>query len=109
MTGPDEGAPAGRGHQRAAHADREHVIEVLKAAFMQGRLDKDELDARVGQALASRTYAQLARSPPISAPIRRPPGDPACPPARAPPGRPAPPPGRWPRRPAGRECACSSR
>jgi hypothetical protein len=33
---------------------------VLKAAFVQGRLDKDELDARVGQALASQTYAELA-------------------------------------------------
>jgi hypothetical protein len=31
---------------------------VLKAAFVQGRLTKDELDARVGQAFASRTYAQ---------------------------------------------------
>lgn len=47
------------GHFRASHADREQVIEVLKVAFVQGRLFKDELDARVGQALASRTYAQL--------------------------------------------------
>jgi len=40
--------------------DRERVVEVLKAAFVQGRLDKGELDARVGQAFASRTYAELA-------------------------------------------------
>jgi hypothetical protein len=33
---------------------------VLKAAFVQGRLNKDELDVRVGQTLASRTYAELA-------------------------------------------------
>ena len=33
---------------------------MLKAAFVQGRLAKDELDARVGQAFASRTYAELA-------------------------------------------------
>jgi Domain of unknown function (DUF1707) len=33
---------------------------VLKAAFVAGRLTKDELGARVGQALASRTYADLA-------------------------------------------------
>jgi hypothetical protein len=46
---------------RASHADREHVIEVLKNAFVQGRLTKGELDARVGQAFASRTYAELAR------------------------------------------------
>ena len=50
----------GRGHLRACHADREQVIGVLKAAFVQGRLGKDELNARVGQALAARTYADLA-------------------------------------------------
>ena len=33
---------------------------MLKAAFMQGRLAKEEFDLRVGQALASRTYADLA-------------------------------------------------
>ncbi len=51
---------AGRGRLRASHADREQVIGALKAAFVQGRLDKDEFDARVGQAFASRTYADLA-------------------------------------------------
>ena len=45
---------------RASHADREHVIDALKAAFVQGRLTKDELDTRIGQAFASRTYADLA-------------------------------------------------
>jgi Domain of unknown function (DUF1707) len=58
-TDPDE-VVAGRGHLRAAHADRERVIEALKAAFAQGRLDTDELDDRVGRAFASRTYAELA-------------------------------------------------
>ena len=51
---------ARRGHFRASHADREQVIGTLKAAFVQGRLGKDELNARVGQALAARTYADLA-------------------------------------------------
>jgi hypothetical protein len=60
MTGPDEEATEGRGHLRAAHADREDAIAALKAAFVQGRLNKDELDARAGQAFASRTYAELA-------------------------------------------------
>jgi hypothetical protein len=60
MTGPDEGVSKGRGRLRAAHADREQVVAALKAAFVQGRLDKEELDARVGQAFASRTYAELA-------------------------------------------------
>ena len=49
-----------RDRLRASHADREQAIEVLKAAFVQDRLTKDELDTRVGQALASRTYAELA-------------------------------------------------
>ena len=60
MTGRYEGAARGRGHLRAAHADREQVVAALKAAFVQGRLDKEELDARVGQAFAARTYAELA-------------------------------------------------
>lgn len=51
---------AGRGHLRGSHADREQVIATLKAAFVQGRLAKDEFDLRVGQALASQTYAELA-------------------------------------------------
>jgi hypothetical protein len=51
---------AGRGHLRASHADRERVIGALKAAFVQGRLIKDELDLRVGQTLTARTYAELA-------------------------------------------------
>ena len=60
-TGPgDELGAAGRGHLRASHADRERVIGTLKAAFIQGRLTKDELDLRVGQGFASRTYAELA-------------------------------------------------
>jgi hypothetical protein len=52
--------PAGRGQLRASHADRERVIGSLKAAFVQGRLAKDEFDLRVGQTLAARTYAELA-------------------------------------------------
>jgi hypothetical protein len=61
MAGPgDEMSTAGRGRLRASHADREQVIDALKAAFVQGLLTKDELDARAGQAFASRTYAELA-------------------------------------------------
>lgn len=43
----------------ASDADREHVVEILKAAFVQGRLTIDELRMRAGLALASRTYAEL--------------------------------------------------
>ena len=53
-------AAAGRGGLRVSHADREQVIGTLKAAFVQGRLAKDEFDLRVGQTLAARTYAELA-------------------------------------------------
>jgi Domain of unknown function (DUF1707) len=60
MTGPDDKAAAGRGHLRAAHADREQVIAELKAAFVQGRLTQDELEARAAQTFASKTYAELA-------------------------------------------------
>jgi hypothetical protein len=62
MTNPeDERATPDPGHSRlrASHADREQVTGVLKAAFVQGRLTQDELDTRVGQALAARTYADL--------------------------------------------------
>jgi hypothetical protein len=48
------------GHLRASDADREQVLEFLKTAFVQGRLTMDELDARAGQALVSRTYGELA-------------------------------------------------
>ena len=57
---PEPGAPAAAAGMRASHADRERVIDLLKAAFVQGRLDRDELDERVGQALMSRTHAELA-------------------------------------------------
>jgi DUF1707 SHOCT-like domain len=62
VTGPgDEMAAAGGlGGLRASHADREQVIDTVKAAFVQGQLTMGELDARVGQALAARTYAELA-------------------------------------------------
>jgi hypothetical protein len=57
----DQGAAdATRGYLRASHADREHVIDVLKAAFVQGMLSKAELDTRVGQAFTSRTHGDLA-------------------------------------------------
>jgi uncharacterized protein DUF1707 len=63
MTGPGNEMAAGaqdHGRLRASHADREQVIDVLKIAFAQGRLDRDEFDLRADQALAARTYADLA-------------------------------------------------
>ena len=88
-TGPDDLAAAARGHLRASRADREQVIAVLKTAFVQDRLAKDEFDHRVGQVLASRTasrtYAQLAELT-ADIPAESPPADiPAQSPAAAPP------------------------
>jgi hypothetical protein len=71
---------AGRGHMRASHADRDRVVDTLKAAFVQDRLTKGEFEARVGQTLASRTYAELAT---VTA------GIPAGPPRVQPPRKPA--------------------
>lgn len=48
------------GQMRTAAADRERAIDVLKAAFAEGRLDMDEYTDRVGQAHTSKTYAELA-------------------------------------------------
>jgi DUF1707 SHOCT-like domain len=53
-------AAPGRGLLRTSRADRDQVIAVLKAAFVQGRLTKDEFEARIDRALTSRTYAELA-------------------------------------------------
>jgi hypothetical protein len=93
-----ETAPAAgsRGRHRASRADREHAIELLKSAFVQERLTKDELETRVALALGSRTYADLAEltadlpaGPAHAAPAHAAPAyaDPAAPPAVRPPGR----------------------
>jgi Domain of unknown function (DUF1707) len=79
MAGPGdeiEARAGGRGHLRSSHADREQVIGILKAAFVQGMLAKEEFDLRVGQVLASRTYSELAAVtadlPAGLAPVQRP-------------------------------------
>lgn len=51
---------AGRyGNARASDADRERAVDVLNAAFAEGRLAKEEHDARVERAYTSHTYAEL--------------------------------------------------
>ena len=62
----------GRGRFRASDDDREQVIEDLKVAFVQGRLTRDELAERAGQALTSRTFADLAAAV-ADVPATRPP------------------------------------
>jgi Domain of unknown function (DUF1707) len=83
---PDARRAAGGGHLRASDADREQVIDVLKAAFAQGRLSKSELVRRAGQALESKTYAELAGAT-AGIPAGRAPAPPPRPPASPAPAR----------------------
>jgi Domain of unknown function (DUF4190)/Domain of unknown function (DUF1707) len=58
---PGDGmAASGYASGRASAADRERAIDVLKAAFAEDRLTREELDARVESVYGSRTYADLA-------------------------------------------------
>jgi hypothetical protein len=45
---------------RASHEDRDRVVEQLRVAAGDGRLDADELDHRLEVALTARTYGELA-------------------------------------------------
>jgi hypothetical protein len=61
LAGPgDNRTAAARSRLRASHAERERAIDALTAAYVQDRLTKDELDERLGEALAAGTYAELA-------------------------------------------------
>ncbi|MFD8804842.1 DUF1707 and DUF4190 domain-containing protein [Streptomyces sp. NPDC059597] len=44
----------------ASHADRERTVDVLRAGYGEGRLDKGEFDRRVERAYAARTVGELA-------------------------------------------------
>jgi hypothetical protein len=57
--GREDGAAGAQGQLRTSDADREQAIDMLKAAFVQGLLNKDEFSRRVGQVIASRTFADL--------------------------------------------------
>jgi len=48
-----------RGKMRAADADRDRVVGILNTAYSEGRLSKDEYDARLESALSARTYSDL--------------------------------------------------
>jgi hypothetical protein len=79
MTGPQDHSTSGHVRLKASQADREGVVDVLKAAFAADRLTADELEARIGQAFAAGTHADLAA---ITADI--PPAPVAARPARTP-------------------------
>jgi uncharacterized protein DUF1707/uncharacterized protein DUF4190 len=60
----DTGAPLPGGNRaeiRAANADRDRVAEALGVAYSEGRLSKEEYDARLEAAFSARTYADLDR------------------------------------------------
>ncbi|MQA82978.1 MAG: DUF1707 domain-containing protein [Streptosporangiales bacterium] len=46
---------------RASDGDREHTAEILREAAGDGRITLDELDTRLTDTFAARTYAELAR------------------------------------------------
>ena len=76
MAGP--GDLAGDSWLRVGHADRDRVVVSLQDAFVAGMLTRDELDVRVGRALAARTRGDLAALtsdlPPVPAGMGRPAG-----------------------------------
>lgn len=55
---------------RASDADRDQIIEILRAAMADGRLDPAEFDERLGAALTARTIDALA---PLTADLVAPP------------------------------------
>jgi DUF1707 SHOCT-like domain/Domain of unknown function (DUF4190) len=51
--------PGGRAHLRAATADRDHAADLLNTAYAEGRLDKDEHEARLARVMSAATFAEL--------------------------------------------------
>ncbi|MFC6597360.1 DUF1707 and DUF4190 domain-containing protein [Kitasatospora paranensis] len=54
-------APTPQSAMRAAHADRERTVDVLKAAYAEGRLAAEEYSQRFDAAHRAQTYGQLAQ------------------------------------------------
>ena len=67
--------PPGSPALRASDADRDRVIELLRAAVADGRLDQAEFDERLDAALAARTINALA---PLTADLIAAPGSDAA-------------------------------
>jgi len=79
MPGHEGNEQGSRARLRASHADRDQAIDRLKAAFVHGRLTKDELVTRTARAVSARTYADLASltadlpaEPPVAKPSAQP-------------------------------------
>ena len=88
----DQPVPADPRKMRAADTDRDHTAELLRRAAAEGRISFDELEERIGQAYAAKTFADLealtsdlpgpgVRAPAPAAPRYQPPEVPAGTPA----------------------------
>jgi len=55
------GQTTSQAYLRASTADREGTVEVLKSGYAEGRLTKEEYEARAEQAFTARTLGDLAR------------------------------------------------
>jgi uncharacterized protein DUF1707 len=55
----DQPVPADPRKMRAADTDRDQTAELLRRAAAEGRISFDELDERIGQAYAAKTFADL--------------------------------------------------
>lgn len=51
--------PVARAEMRASHEDRDIIVDQLRVAAGDGRLDAEELDQRIEAALSARTYGEL--------------------------------------------------
>lgn len=74
MSIEQHGDPAERDPRmlRLSHEDRDRMVEILRDAAADGRLDTDELEERVERALTARTFADLeplAEDLPVRAPM----------------------------------------
>ncbi|GAA1962470.1 DUF1707 domain-containing protein [Catenulispora subtropica] len=56
---PGELEPTSRAELRASHEDRDIVVDQLRVAAGDGRIDAEELDQRIEAALSARTYGEL--------------------------------------------------
>jgi hypothetical protein len=57
--GQDEMTAGSFGQMRASDKDRDAATSLLQTAYAEGRVNRDEYDARLHRALAARTYAEL--------------------------------------------------
>ena len=53
------GRPPGTRHIRCSNAERESVVDQLKQAYAEGRLDHEEFDQRVHLGMTAKTWGDL--------------------------------------------------